>query len=101
MNKGLKLLSMEIEQLCREIAGREGFKLDGPIIDKEIMYANRWKCLRFSLLNARLVTGHDRYMRWYKDSFKGKKRPRSDSSYLPSEPETSSPVEPKIKRPAY
>ncbi|KAI5981021.1 hypothetical protein EDD15DRAFT_2362381 [Pisolithus albus] len=74
LNKGLEMIWLDIMRFCQEIAIRHNLPADYLGLEKSICLPPSWDHFRSALVNAREITAHARFMRWYKDSFRGKKR---------------------------
>lgn len=71
-------------RFCEEAALRSGVNGYPTSLAQPISLPTSWDHFRTALIDARTVTAHDRYVRWYKDSFRGKKRTCSGSSLVTS-----------------
>ncbi|KAG6377813.1 hypothetical protein JVT61DRAFT_14587 [Boletus reticuloceps] len=95
VNKGLDLIRAYLIRFCEEAAARSDEDPHIAGLSQSITLPNSWDHFSTALLDARTITAHDRYMRWYKCSFRGKKRSYTDT---PSSNPTSGLSSPGNKR---
>ncbi|KAI5982867.1 hypothetical protein EDD15DRAFT_2202465 [Pisolithus albus] len=74
LNKGLEMIRLDIMWFCQEIAICHNLPADYSGLEKSICLPPSWDHFHSALVNAREITAHARFMHWYKDSFRGKKR---------------------------
>jgi hypothetical protein len=84
MNRGLELIRSYFIRFWGEAAARSGVEADLTSLETPITLPRSWDHFRSAFDDARNKIAHDRYMRWYKETFRGKKRSHSDDSFVPS-----------------
>ncbi|KAI6022062.1 hypothetical protein EDC04DRAFT_2937332 [Pisolithus marmoratus] len=78
LNKGLEMIQLDIIQFCQEIAICHNLPANYSGLEKSICLPPSWDHFCSALVNAREITAHAHFMHWYKDSFRGKKRPTTE-----------------------
>jgi hypothetical protein len=80
VNRGLDLIRTYLIRFCEDAAARSGEELNVAGLSQPITLPNSWDRFKTAFFDAREITAHDRYMRWYKHWFRGTKRPHSNTS---------------------
>ncbi|KAI6036206.1 hypothetical protein BKA83DRAFT_4120084 [Pisolithus microcarpus] len=97
LNKGLEMIQLDIMRFCQEIAIHHNLPADYSGLEKSICLPPSWDHFCSALVNAREITTHTHFMRWYKDSFRGKKRRTTEPNIKPGDSGDQE-VEPICKR---
>lgn len=79
INRGLGLIRDATLLFCEETAIRNNVESYDFHVD-EISLPSSWDHFRTALMDSRTTLAHNRYLRWYRNGFRGKKRSRPRGS---------------------